>query len=458
MAYDIVQTVLALGNTVSSPTTVTFNVSPKQGNLIVLGVAFFNTGTAITVTDGQGNIYTERASLASGSDGGLMKIYTAISFGGVAPNVITISWATAARVVAYAVEYRGPVAALFDSSASQDTPAGSSVSYALVNGSAQDLVVTINARSGGGVTWSGLSGTDRSGTIGPQFEFNDILSAAVGSNTITATSTGVSFASLSASFRSAPIEPSSTVSSQTVVELLAELDDELHGRKSAFAEAQKIRQLNKAINALWKIFKVLHRGYFVVSSQRDTVGADDYFGDIDTVILEYALPKNFAEMRFIEVLSPTDYAGLEFVRTSMNAELFGAERRSNNADSSASSTVAIPGQMNYDITGPDAAGLQKMILSRAARIVLQVKLWYARTVPRFSVPKVATEALSSMMATYNHELVTYAAKSLLKSEESDAADFVKWEAVWRADIERAVQAADERSTADFDVVEGFIEL
>ena len=143
-------------------------------------------------------------------------------------------------------------------------------------------------------------------------------------------------------------EPTVVILTQTIQNLLDELDDELHGRKSAFAEAQKIRHINKAVNGLWKLFKTLHRGYFVVSSQRTTSANDDYFADLDTTTLEYDLPKNFAEMRFIEVLDPKDYAGLQFVHTPMSAPLFQTERWSQNSGPTADSAVAVPGHRPQD--------------------------------------------------------------------------------------------------------------
>lgn len=201
MPIDIVQTVLALGNTTSSPTTVTFNVGPKAGHLIGLGFTLLTTGTITSVTDTQNNNYIEVASLASGSNGGLMKIYQATAVGGTVPNVITIAWSGAARVLAYAAEYSGPFhSTIADATGSQDA-AGSSLSYTLTNAVANELVISINGRNGGGVNWSALTGTDYSGVASAQFEFNSFLASTSGTSTITATASGSGIGGLSASFR-----------------------------------------------------------------------------------------------------------------------------------------------------------------------------------------------------------------------------------------------------------------
>src|SRR5467141_117781 len=145
-------------------------------------------------------------------------------------------------------------------------------------------------------------------------------------------------------------EPS-IVASYIIDSLLNLLNDELHGKKAAFGEAQKIRHLNKAVDAVWKVFKELHENYWLVSAPIS----------LDAMNTDFTLPSDYAEMRMVEVTAPVDYAGMDVVRTSMTSPLFRTERQSFNAMTgigSSDAAIAIPGQLNYDIYGPDSAGVQ----------------------------------------------------------------------------------------------------
>lgn len=247
-------------------------------------------------------------------------------------------------------------------------------------------------------------------------------------------------------------EPS-LVPSYSIDDLLSILDDELHGKKGAFSEAQKIRHLNKALDELWKIMKLLHGGYWLTNNSPGLA--------LDTVNTDFILPPDFAEIRLIEVTNPVDYVGLDCIQMPMTSAVFKAERQSFRAAQTtptADSTLVIPGQLNYDIYGPDASNQMHLLFSRPAPVVLNLLIWYVRLVGHFSVPKLASESLQSVLSPYIWNLVVYAAKSLLKSESNDAQEFAKWEEQWSKEIDRAMPAAHERATADEQAVEGWAEM
>lgn len=245
-------------------------------------------------------------------------------------------------------------------------------------------------------------------------------------------------------------EPSIKLS-YSIDDLLSLLNDELHGRKNAFSEPQKIRHLNKAVDEVWKAVKGLKENYWVASATLN----------LDGVNTEFALPNDFAEMRLVEVTSPADYAGLDVIHASMTSPVFRTERQatlSAQAPSQSDQAVAIPGQLLYDVYGPDATGVQRIMFSRLAPVALTLRLWYVRFLGQFSIPKQATETLTSLMSPYVWAMITYAVKSLIKSESSDAGEFGKWEQEWRTSIDNVTPAAKDRQSADADTVEGFIEM
>lgn len=243
------------------------------------------------------------------------------------------------------------------------------------------------------------------------------------------------------------------VATYAIDDILSILNDELHGKKNAFSESQKIRHINKALDQMWKIMKLLHQGYWQTSNAPGLV--------MDLVNTDFILPPDFSEVRLIEVTNPIDYVGIDVIRMNMNSGVFKSERQSFRAAqtiATSDSVLVIPGQLNYDLYGPDASNQMHILFSRPAPVALTLLIWYIRLVGHFSVPKLATETLQSLLSPYIWDLVMYAAKSLLKSEGTDQGEFAKWEEQWSKDIDRAMPAAHERATADEDTVEGFVEL
>ena len=236
-------------------------------------------------------------------------------------------------------------------------------------------------------------------------------------------------------------------------DILSIVNDELHGKKNAFPDSQKIRHINKALDEIWKIMKLLHGGYWLTNNTPGLV--------LDTVNTDFILPVDFSEVRLIEVTNPIDYVGIDVIQMSMTSGLFKNERQSFRAlqtAASSDSVLAIPGQLNYDIYGPDATNQMHILFSRPAPVPLTLLIWYVRLPGHFSVPKNAAENLQSLLSPYIWNLATYAAKSLLKSEGTDQGEFAKWEEQWSKEIDRAMPAAQERATADDQTVEGFVEM
>lgn len=255
-------------------------------------------------------------------------------------------------------------------------------------------------------------------------------------------------------------EPTAVKLKFTIVELLTLLDDELHGYKGAFSEAQKIRRINKAKDALWKVLKQLKESYFVVASQSvGTSANEDFFGKLNRTTREYLLPKNFGELVMAEVIGPTNFETLKFARLKMTSPRFMAERFSATQAGSGNES-GNEGVLHFDIIGPGFAGVQAsqtFVLAGYPPVDnLDVQLWYTRLIPDFTVPKVATEDLTTLLAPYVHELISYATKSLIQQENTGLAE--RWEKEWRMDLERMVNAADDKDSSTPDTVENFDDM
>lgn len=243
------------------------------------------------------------------------------------------------------------------------------------------------------------------------------------------------------------------IASYGIGDILSIMDDELHGKKNAFSEAQKIRHLNKAVDEFWKISKLVHQDYWLTNN---TPGLN-----LDSTNTDFILPPDLAEIRLIEVTAPVDYTGLDIIRHDISSPLFKTERQAFRAlqgVGTPDSALAIPGQLNYVVYGPDSAGQQHILFSRPAPVPLTLLVWYVRFLGHFSIPKNTSEVLFALLSPYIWNIAVYAVKSLLKSEDTDMGEYQKWQEEWSKEIDRAMPAAHERSTADDDTVPGFVEL
>ena len=168
---------------------------------------------------------------------------------------------------------------------------------------------------------------------------------------------------------------------------------------------------------------------------------------------EYDLPKDLAELRFIEVTGPVGFEEWVFEKKAMNSNSFRAVRISTTAAGSSTDSLASAGTLLYDIIGPNSTGRQRIVLASFPPAALVLKLWYTRTVPDFTVPKTDAETLVTFLQPYIGIILTYAAKSLLRLEDAGIAK--EWEKDWREDLRRTVAASSDRSEADPEVVEEF---
>jgi len=247
-------------------------------------------------------------------------------------------------------------------------------------------------------------------------------------------------------------EPVAVANSPTIAQLLSALDLELLGFKGAFSEDQKIGRINKGKNELWKVLKQLKEGYFMEDSAL-TGGLDNEFPNLTTTDREYNLPKDLAELRFIEVTDPLAHREWSFEKIGMNSPRWREARLSSTLTGAGNASRLGAGNVLYDIVGPDDTGRQRMILASYLPVVMSLKLWYTRVVPDFTIPKVAAENLVTFLAPYITPILTYATKSLLRLEDAGIAK--EWEKDWFEDLRRTVSASSDRSEADIEVVEDF---
>ena len=247
-------------------------------------------------------------------------------------------------------------------------------------------------------------------------------------------------------------EPVAVVNTPTIANLLTQLDLDLLGFKGAFSEDQKVNRINKGKNELWKVLKQLKEAYFMEESAVSS-GLDNEFPALVTNTREYDLPKDLAELRFIEVTSPVGFEEWVFQKMSMNSSSFRAVRVSTTVAGTSTDNLSLAGTILYDILGPNSLGRQRMVLASFPPAALVLKLWYTRIVPDFTVPKSAAETLVTFLQPYIGVILTYATKSLLRLEDAGIAK--EWEKDWREDLRRTVAASSDRSEADPEVVEEF---
>ena len=194
----------------ASPVTDIFAGGNQTGNCIVAHTLQGGTTNNITgVTDTEGNTYTALTgggNLADSNGHTFFQDYIApVTSGGLGNNTITVTLSSGQGVVA-AEELSGTACA-------QDANATGNASYTLTNTVNADLVLTDLTYSGGGVTWSNLSGTDLFGTPAVVNQ-NDVnfFQACQTSGSITSTIAGGTFAaSFSVSIK--PATPSAGCSS-----------------------------------------------------------------------------------------------------------------------------------------------------------------------------------------------------------------------------------------------------
>jgi len=203
-----------VNSVVTTQSTVSFSGGNTQGNTIVVVIAQIvlpsGSSYVTSVKDTFGNNYVRGASLNAGNGLGdqIDFWYASGVVGSSTQNVITVTISSGPfRLGVVALEYTGQVGGV-DATATANTN-GSTLSYTLTCAAANELIVNANVRHSGGITWSNLSGTDRTGLFS-QFEVNDEISN-IGSNTITANASSTVIGGASIAFLLPSVQPSSLV-------------------------------------------------------------------------------------------------------------------------------------------------------------------------------------------------------------------------------------------------------
>jgi hypothetical protein len=170
----------------ASPAIDIFPGGNQSGNLLVIAVQQPGTVDNVTgVVDSAGNIYSLQAGGVNQADDSGHRWYSfwtaPVTKPGFANNTVTVSLSSGTAQIA-GMEFS-------NASPTQDATAHGNASFTLTAAKANELIVSQNGFSAGGVNWSGLSGTDLFGVTNVTMEVNFGLSAQ-GSNTITATRSG----------------------------------------------------------------------------------------------------------------------------------------------------------------------------------------------------------------------------------------------------------------------------
>jgi hypothetical protein len=160
----------------SSPVQDVFAGGNQAGNVILLStIQSGSTNNITSVSDTEGNVYTAQAgggALADSSNFFFYRTYCApVLTGGTANNTVTMAMSSGTGSIAGIEVSKG--------SCTQDTNATGGAGYTLTTGSIGDFILTTDGFSGGGTSFSNLSGIDAfniPSTSGVQMDVNYFIS------------------------------------------------------------------------------------------------------------------------------------------------------------------------------------------------------------------------------------------------------------------------------------------
>lgn len=229
------------------------------------------------------------------------------------------------------------------------------------------------------------------------------------------------------------------VNGQYLIDLVNGL---LGGYQNAVNTDVILALLNEGKNEVWMILKNLRADWFIQKTQNADSTQNNYFGPMNTATREYALPKDFQEMKFIEVLD-TGYEDVSFVYRDMASAVWKELRRgSTNSPSGSQANLAY----HYDIVGKN-----QLVLAEYPEFNFQqVVLWYVRVIPDFS----AADPIDEIVYPYVNKIAFYAAK-LAMLPLQDQPMYAAWKEEWKESVVRIASSADPRQISDTVFVDSF---
>lgn len=227
-------------------------------------------------------------------------------------------------------------------------------------------------------------------------------------------------------------------------ELIDLANSELAGYQNAVDSTALNSFLNEGKDEVWSALKQLNDEYFLVFSQ-STVSTDPYyFGPLTTSTREYALPSDFREIKFIEVVTQ-GYTNAQFVYKDPTSPEFRDARRLANSGGPNSNTNNL--FFLYTIVGKN-----QFVMADFPPIPLTLKLWYIRSLADYE----PSDSVDEILFPYTKKICTYAVRKALLSTQ-DQAMWAAWKQEWRDGIISVTSTAAPRNQSDPVFTIGFCE-
>lgn len=235
----------------------------------------------------------------------------------------------------------------------------------------------------------------------------------------------------------APGTPTGFYAAQTKTgqELVKIVKDKLAGYGNAASPQTILMHLNEAKDEVWAVIKSLNDQNFVVFTQDQDNGLQNYFPQLAIGTREYDLPSDLKEIKFLEVITPKDQADVKFSYRKMNHPEFTTARRSANMDS----TTDIINEYVYTIAGTNP---QQLIMGNYPAMAMSLRIWYVRGIPDFTL----TSLVNDIVAPYDRKMTDFAVKRVLLGADLKA--FETWKSEWRDSLIMITESSAPRNQAD----------
>lgn len=229
-----------------------------------------------------------------------------------------------------------------------------------------------------------------------------------------------------------------TISGQELIDLV---NSRIRASTNAFDPEDILGFINDAANETWKILRSIREDYFETFSQNTISTDDDYFGLLSTTVREYSLPRNYQEIRFIEVLD-SGHEGVEFRPKDHSSTEFQNRRRT--------STALGEGTARSDYFY-DIIGARTLMLSQFPEITFNLRIWYIRSLVRLDVDS----QLDEILYPYSDDMAKYAAHlATLSLRDETLSD--RWLKIWKDSVHRTETVARMRQSSGPVFVDDFL--
>ncbi len=216
----------------------------------------------------------------------------------------------------------------------------------------------------------------------------------------------------------------------------------LGGYRNAVDVVDALDAINEAKDEVWSILKATKEDYFATFSQNTDSTLDTFFAALTTTAREFTLPRNFRQMKGIQI-NDSGKEEIEFEPRDFADPEFQASRKASTAPSS--STASRPTYF-YDIIG-----IRTLILAQFPEAPFDITLLYIRAVADIDID----EELDEVLFPFTNAIATRAAADLashtLHDNELGSSLYEDWKEQKRS-LESAAEQRDiskGRVVADF---------